>query len=104
MMKKTGVWVLVLLAAVVLSGCATPFPLGQIYTDIKSPVAVGEGGSGSKMGMSKATSILGLIATGDASIKAAMQNGGITKIKYVDYESKSILGIYGEYTTVVYGD
>jgi len=78
--------------------------MGMIYTEIKSPVGVGEPGSYSKVGVAKATSVLGLVATGDASIKAAMDNGRITRIKYIDYESKNILGVIGEYTTIVYGD
>ena len=104
-MKFSAVCVVVLLlAGVLLAGCATPYPMGMIYTEIKSPVAVGESGSYSKVGVAKCTSILGLVATGDASIKAAMDNGRITRIKYVDYDSKNILGVYGEYTTTVYGD
>jgi len=59
---------------------------------------------GRKVGTATATSILGLIATGDASIEAATRNGGITKVKYVDYSVKNILGLFGEYTTTVYGD
>lgn len=104
MNKTFGLVVVCLAGLVVLSGCATPFPCGQIYTEIKSPVAAGDGGSYSKVGTSKATSILGLVATGDASIKTAMANGGISKVKFVDYESKNILGLFGEYTTTVYGD
>lgn len=104
MKTVTRFMAVVVLSVMVLSGCATPFPMGQLYTEIKSPVGAGEGGTGSKVGTAKATSILGLVATGDASIKTAMQNGNITNIKYVDYESKNILGIYGEYTTIVYGD
>lgn len=104
-MKKTGLVVLLLVAAVFVCGCATPYPYGAIYTEIKSPVGAGEGGvSYSKVGTSKATSILGLVAMGDASIKAAMTNGNIKTVKYVDYDAKNILGIYGEYTTTVYGD
>ena len=57
-----------------------------------------------KVGVSKATSILALIATGDASIEAAAKAGNIKTIKYVDWSAKNILGIYGEYTTTVYGD
>jgi hypothetical protein len=96
---------LILTTAVMFSGCATPYPMGMVYTEVKSPVAVGDGGVNySKVGTSKATSILGLVATGDASIKAAMERGHITKEKFVVYESKNILGLYGEYTTKVYGD
>lgn len=93
-----------LLAVFLLSGCASVLPSGIVYTEAKLPIAVGEPGAYSKVGVSKATSILGLVATGDASIKAAMENGRITKVKYVDYDAKNILGIYGEYTTTVYGD
>ena len=94
----------VLLVVAFVSGCATPFPLGQLYTEVSFPVAAGEGGSYSKTGTSKSTSILGLVATGDASIKTAMANGRISKVKFVDYSTKNILGLYGEYTTTVYGD
>ncbi len=104
-MKKISFIVLVLFVAVMLYGCATPYPLGMIYTEVKAPVGAGEGGvSYSKVGTSKATSVLGLVATGDCSIKAAAANGGIKTIKYVDYDAKNILGVYGEYTTTVYGD
>lgn len=105
MIKKVGSLALVLLLTFFLSGCASVLPTGALYTEIKAPVAVGSGDvSYSKVGVAKATSVLGLVATGDASIKAAMENGGIKKIKYVDYEAKSVLGFIGEYTTTVYGD
>jgi len=50
-----------------------------------------------------ANTILGIVATGDYSIKTAAKNTGITKIKYVDVEVFSVLGC-GTYTTIVYGD
>lgn len=104
-MKKVSFMVLVLFVAVMLNGCATPYPMGMIYTEIKAPVGAADGGiSYSKTGTAKATSVLGLVATGDCSIKAAAANGGIRNIKYVDYDAKNILGIFGEYTTTVYGD
>jgi hypothetical protein len=105
MKKWTVLLALIAVTGIMLSGCATPYPMGMVYTEIKSPAGVGDGGvSYSKVGVSKATSILAIVATGDASIKAAIENGGITKIKFVEYESKNILGLYGEYTTRVYGD
>lgn len=94
----------VLLVALFVSGCATPVPWGQLYTEVTFPAAAGEGGSYSKTGTAKSTSILGLVATGDASIKTAMANGRISRVKFVDYSAKNILGLYGEYTTTVYGD
>lgn len=104
-MKKVSFIILVLFVAVMLNGCATPYPVGLIYTEIKAPVGAGAGGMAySKVGTAKATSVLGLVATGDCSIKAAAAQGGIKTIKYVDYDAKNILGVFGEYTTTVYGD
>jgi len=103
--KKLSLAVMVLFVAVMLSGCATPYPMGAIYTEIKAPVGAGEGSLAySKVGTARATSVLGLVATGDCSIKAAALNGGIKTIRYVDYDARNILGLYGEYTTTVYGD
>ena len=56
-----------------------------------------------KRGQAKATGII-CFATGDASIGAAMRNGGITKIHHVDYDVKNILFLYNEVTTIVYGE
>jgi uncharacterized protein YceK len=104
-MKKIVLPLLVVpLLALVLSGCATYMPAGAIYVGAKGAIATTDNISYSKIGKATATSILGLVATGDSSIKTAVANGGITKIKYVDYEVENILGIYGKYTTVVYGD
>jgi hypothetical protein len=91
-------------AIVLLAGCAAVTPMnGSLYTNLKGPVAVGDASGASKMGMAKATAIIG-IATGDASIETAMANGGITKVHHVDTKVMNILGIYAEYTTVVYGE
>ena len=55
-----------------------------------------------KKGMAKSTAII-LFSSGDASIGAAMRDGGITKIHHVDYDVKNILFFYNEVTTIVYG-
>jgi len=89
-----------------MTGCATMYPVGNLYTEVKWPnqvVSLDEVNY-TKVGTAKATSILLLIAVGDASLNTAIQNGDIKKVKYVDYDAKNILGIYGEYTTTVYGD
>ena len=103
-MKKIALFIGIFYLAGLLAGCATPYPKGALYTEIKAPVSATGGITYSKVGTAKATSILGLVATGDASIKTAAANGGIKTIKYVDYDAKNILGIFGEYTTTVYGD
>ncbi len=110
-MKKYAVAFALLIAlAMMASGCATVrSPVtGFAFTDTKAPewsLAVATNAQkGDKVGKAMCTSILGLVATGDCSLEAAMKNGGITKVKHVDYASKGILGIYAEYNTVVYGE
>jgi hypothetical protein len=46
---------------------------------------------------------MGLVATGDASIEAAKRAGGIQEVASVDHQSTSILGIMGEFCTIVRG-
>lgn len=91
--------------SMMLVGCATPVPMGTWFTDLKLPVqGVAEDVSYTKVGVSKAKSYLAMFATGDCSLHAAIQNGGIKTVKYVDWEAKNVLGIVGDYTTTVYGD
>jgi hypothetical protein len=88
-----------------LWGCATPTPMGIAYTKLKLPVNVTSNPSESpKMGTAECKSYFGLVAVGDASIETAMKNGGITKIHYVDWDVKNILGIIGTYKVTVYGE
>ena len=49
-------------------------------------------------------SFFGAIATGDASIQTAAQNGGITEIHHVDYEAQNVAGVIADFTVVVYGN
>jgi hypothetical protein len=108
-MKKVllGVMVVVVCAAFVC-GCATPTPVGFFYTDVKIPVDVTSNQVGKptvlKVGVSTCQSILGLVATGDASLDAAMKSAGIKTVYYVDWRAVNILGIIGNYTTIVYGE
>ncbi len=51
-----------------------------------------------------ATSVLGIYASGDASIDAAAKSAGITKIHHVDEQSTNILGFFAKYTVYVYGE
>lgn len=105
-MKKGFGYLLVMMAVcLVLGGCATPLPQGTLYTEVGFPGGVGPGEVAySKTGTATSKSFFGLIATGDASVSAAVKEGNIQRIKYIDYKSKNILGVYGEYTTTVYGD
>ncbi len=94
-----------LLAAILLmSGCATPFPTGAIYTGVTMPSAASENVISAKQGRAECVSVLGLVAVGDCGIDAAARAGGITRISHVDFKAKNVLGVYGQYTTIVRGE
>lgn len=104
-MKKVVFTVMALACLGLLTGCATSYPVGSFYTELKLPVAVtGNDVKGMKTGTATCKSILSLLATGDCSIEAAMKNGGITKVHHVDWEVENILGIIGNYKLTVYGE
>ena len=107
-MSRTVVYLLTaLLCVALLEGCAayavSPVT-GFLYADVKGPGSATSNAGSSKVGTAVAESFLGVFATGDASIEAAMKDGGITKIHHVDYESKNILGLYATFTVIVYGE
>jgi hypothetical protein len=89
-----------------LTGCAAVAhgPVtAPITIDMKGPVSAGPAAASPKVGRAHAWGIL-VYATGDASIEAAMRNGGITRIHHVDNDTLNILGIYAKYTTIVHGE
>ena len=103
--KKALIFTASILATAVITGCATPLPLGVIYTKVTLPGAVGNSElQYSKTGTAKCYSIIGCFASGDASINAACSDAKITKVGWVNQEVLNILGIYGSYKTVVYGE
>jgi hypothetical protein len=83
-------------------GVATP-AIGVFVTEVKGPIAVGDGVGTSKTGRACAQSIMGLVAMGDASIEAAKKAGGIKKVATVDHESKWTV-VFGTFCTVVTGE
>lgn len=95
-----------LVAGAFLTSCGvTHSPvMGLAYTDVVSGNAVTSNKLASKVGKSMASSVLGLVATGDASYQAAAKNGGITKISHVDERNYTVLGLYTTYETIVYGE
>jgi len=113
-MKKVCVVLVVagmVLAVAALSGCTTvggarPFAMGSIYADYNSTIDTEFNNTdlGSKVGTAEATSILGLVATGDCSAAAAAKAGGIKVIKHADCKVYNLLGIISKVTMVVYGD
>ena len=107
-MFKTFLFAAVALSLIGLSlGCSyARAPASyMLYADVSSGqlVNAGELPESPKVGEATAQSIIG-ITTGDCSIDAAVKNGGITKINWVDYHSKGILGVWAQTTTKVYGE
>jgi hypothetical protein len=88
-----------------LTGCmgvASPVA-GWVYTEAKFDGEIENGPAATKTGTACAQSFLTMFAQGDASLQAAMANGGITQVAVVDHSAKNILGIFGEYCTIVKG-
>lgn len=56
-----------------------------------------------KKGVASSKAII-LFNTGDASIGAAMREGGLSKVHHVDYDVTNILFLYNEIKTTVYGE
>ena len=107
MKKLTALCSLTLISAAYLSltGCqiaASPM-LGVIYTEAKYGDTATDHASATKEGKACGQSILGWVATGDASVTAAKAAGGINQVASVDHTAKNILGIIGEWCTVVKG-
>jgi len=108
-MRTCPVLGLALLAAS-LSGCMiVDSPIkGVLGTEvIWGDIATGETGSSVpgalKEGKACADSILGLLARGDASVRAAKENGKITEVTSVDHSARNFLNIVGEWCTIVRG-
>lgn len=93
-------------ATTLLSGCAVVASpsVGFLYTDVQGPITVGNAKGTAKTGQACVNNILGLISTGDASVDAAKKAGGISNVSSVDHSSKVILGLYGQFCTVVKGE
>lgn len=101
-------WVLGAMSLVVfLGGCMiVEAPIrGVVGTEVTwGDVATGKPSPGrEKVGKACAESILGLMARGDASVRAAKENGGITETFSVEHTARNFFGIVGEWCTIVTG-
>jgi hypothetical protein len=81
------------------------FGMGIIYSDVQFNEETTGNPLGNKRGEGCAMSILGVFASGDASVAAAAKQAGITKISTVDGSGGNILGfVYSTYCVVVTGE
>jgi TRL (tRNA-associated locus)-like protein len=78
-------------------------PQGMLYTNISAPVGTEGGEMPQTSGEASSECILGLFAWGDAGVKAAADNGGLTSVDHVDYKFWHVMGVYSKFTTVAYG-
>jgi len=104
-MKRVLTMALVVLMLAGLTGClpvASP-AIGVFYTDVKYGDLATTSTAAAKEGKACAQSIMGLVASGDASVAAAKAAGGITEVSQVDHSATSVLGIIGEWCTIVKG-
>ena len=109
-MRRTR-WVLgAMVLVVAISGCMiVESPIrGVVGTEvIWGDMATGKSSSAregaTKQGKACAESILGLMARGDASVRAAKENGGITDVTGIDHSARNFFGIVGEWCTLVRG-
>ena len=93
------------LGVIMMSGCqpvASPL-MGIFFNDTKYGYIATTDTDATKEGKACAQSIMGLVATGDASISAAKAAGGITQVAHIDYTAHSILGIVADFCTIVKG-
>jgi hypothetical protein len=93
------------LGVIMMSGCqpvASPV-MGIFFNDTKYGYIATTDTDATKEGKACAQSIMGLVATGDASISAAKAAGGITQVAHIDYTAHSILGIVADFCTIVKG-
>ena len=91
-----------------LSSCATT-PLassgsGFIVTDTKEGIYVNNNVPITKKGEACETTILGLVASGDTSIKTAKEKGDIKNVSTMDRTYYGILGIFGKSCLIVQGN
>ncbi len=103
-MKRIVLAGFALVGLVGLTGCPTVASpvMGALVNDSKFG-GDAEGPVGTKEGRACAKSYLGLVAKGDASIKAAAAAGGITNVTSVDHEVSHML-VVGDFCTIVRGN
>jgi len=98
-----------LFSLLILAGCATTGSnsgTGAAFFNMETTeaVAVTAHKLGSKSGTACATNILGIYASGNASVHAAAQAGGITNITSIDKQYTNYAFFYGKMCTIVTGN
>ena len=109
--RFASIAILLLFVVFSLTGCgafAISPVTGVLISNVSAPVDVASGAHKPmwdvKVGTGSVTSVFGLFAFGDASIRSAARGAGIQQIHYVDYNTKMVMGVVAIYTVYVYGE
>ncbi len=119
-MKCIKLFLVLACVAALCAGCAggvmvrTPVvpPVGGILTMYKAPLTTNVEAApvGLKKGVAWTLYVRepfitnASVAWKDASLEAAAKQGGISRIYYADYELFQVLGVFAQFTTIVYGE
>jgi hypothetical protein len=93
MKSKINFFLLLAILVSIFSSCSTIHPLNATSNPL-----------GSKVGSSEATTVFGICFDGDASIRTAAKNGGITRISTVDVKKTNVLFVVTTVRTIVTGE
>lgn len=112
-MKKLMIIAAIAAIGIGVTGCVgaggpctnTALGFGGIIDENRAPASFNIDNSvkPAKCGRASSKGIV-LYTSGDSSIKAAMDAGGITKVHHIDYEVFNILNLFSKATTIVYGE
>ncbi len=112
-MRKLMVAAAIAALGLALTGCVSAggpsitsaIGIGGVIDDNGSPASFNVDNSVKPIKCGEATSKgIVLYVSGDSSIKAAMDAGGITKIHHIDYRVFNIFNLYSKATTIVWGE
>jgi TRL-like protein family len=93
MIKSIKMFAILIASGAIISGCSIALQVNTTSNTI-----------GSKVGTAKSNVVFGLVFNGDASIKTAAKNGGITKISTFDMKSTNALGLFITFETIITGE
>ncbi|MBF0554364.1 MAG: hypothetical protein HQK96_07345 [Nitrospirae bacterium] len=103
--RKAVISALIVAVGFSAAGCGfvSDGPFGWGMTNHRTPVAKGRASSGFREGQACLYSFFGAVTIGDASIEAAMRDGGLKDVFTIDSYSQSFFGTYTRQCTVIVG-
>ena len=93
-LKRIKMIIAAVILTVAISSCSMNYPICATSNPVGSRVGMADGSG----------YLMGLTFFGEASIRNAAKNGGITKISTVDFKVTNTLFLYQTYTCIVTGE